>query len=130
MGKLAARNGYRVKANEMLQIIQANTNHQGYPMAEDYESLLKGEIALANGEPQKALPLFANIISRSNLFQAHESLERTHAAMGNVDLQKKETEWIQGHLGQALAEWSESMFGREISLLDFQTATMTPEIER
>jgi len=118
MGKMAARNGLLEKAQELLQIIQINTDHQGFPMAADFENLLKGELALANGEPETALSIFKTIISRSNLFQAHESLARTYAAMGNAELQDEQLDWIQDHLGQALSEMSDSMFGREMSLLD------------
>lgn len=123
MGKLAARNGQLAQAEEFLQTIQDNTDHDGFPMAEDFENLLAGEIALANGDPETALPIFNAIIARSNLFQAHESLVRTYAALGDLEQQEEKLDWIRNHKGQALAEWSESMFGREISLLDVLQAT-------
>ena len=92
-------------------------------MAEDFENLLVGEIALANGDPENALPIFNTIIARSSLFQAHESLARTYAALGDHKQHDDKVDWIRNHKGQALAEWSESMFGLEISLLDVLEAT-------
>ncbi len=123
MGKLAARNGQIAKAEELLRTIQDNTDHRGFPMAEDFENMLVGEIALAKGNPRIAMPIFEAVIERSNLFQAHESLARTYAALGESAPHDEKINWLIDHKGQALAEWSDSMFGREISLLDILEAS-------
>jgi tetratricopeptide (TPR) repeat protein len=122
-GKMAARNGYPDQASQLLEMIIQNDSHEGYPMSADYQDLLAGELALALGDIESAMAYFKKVSDGSNLFQVHESLARAYAAQSNNDLEKQELEWLVNHKGQALAEISLSVFGREMNLIDIATAS-------
>lgn len=122
IGKLAARNGQLATARQLADFIAVNDDHEENPMSEDYAGLLSAEIAMAEGELGTAQQLFELIIARSNLFQAHEGLARVLSLNGYQVRELTEIQWIYEHKGQALAQMSETMMGREMNLLNWREA--------
>ena len=77
---------------------------------------------MAEGDIETARQLFELIIANSNLFQAHEGLAKVSSLNGDTEQELAETRWIAGHKGQALAQMSETMMGRDMNLIDWRDA--------
>ena len=120
IGKLAARNGQLSTAQQLVDFIAINDDYEENPMSEDYAGLLGAEIAMAEGDLDTAEQLFELIIARSNLFQAHEGLARVLSLNGYHVRELTETQWIYEHKGQALAQMSETVMGREMNLISWR----------
>ncbi len=124
-GKMAARQGLVDEAREIQAMIRQG-RRQSDRLAADFEKLLAGEIFLAMDQGLQASALFQEVIERSGLYQAHESAARAYRTLGDEAMEERELAWLVSHKGQALVEAGDTLFGREMNLLDYIAATGSP----
>lgn len=118
LGKIAARNGQVEIATKILTRIQSRAQQSGFFFQQAYTNLLEAELALAEGNPERAVTQIKTILETGSLFQAHETLARAYEAQNKHELAIVEYLWLIQHHGQALTENMSSSYGREFNLLD------------
>ena len=122
LGKVAARTGHVELARRALEAVEADVGARPVPIWQVYQAVLRGEIALAEGDRAGALELLREAAGGPAVFEARESLARALEANGDLSAALAEWRWLGGHRGQAWAEWLEGGFGRELRLLAWNRA--------
>jgi hypothetical protein len=100
---LAARAGEPALARAALEPARAFAEHSGFPDREAWLAAAEAEVALAEGEPGRALEAIRPAMA-IDLYYAHVLMLRAHLAGGALDAALAEAEWLENHRGHMLGE--------------------------
>jgi putative peptide modification system cyclase len=116
LGKAAVRLGMIRQARRILDRVGPFADGSGIRFWEGYRQILEGELALSRGAADEAV-VHLQAATKTDLFEAHDSLAHALAAAGHPRRAAQEYRWVLNHRGQALAESiGTSFFGREAHL--------------
>jgi serine/threonine protein kinase/Tfp pilus assembly protein PilF len=122
IGAVYARNGMVSDARQLRAALGPQLAAHDVLIWRAYVALLDGELALALGDHAAAILTLRRGLGHVDLFQLHGALLRALRAGGLTDEADSELRWLVAHRGQALVEWGNTVFGRELNLLDWARA--------
>jgi putative peptide modification system cyclase len=116
-GWMAAHNGDRDLAREMLALVRDDPLLDSYPANAAMARVVEAEIAIGAGKPGDAVALLAPIAgTEDGLYFERAVLMRAHAANGELEQAAKLADWLAGQRGRA--------FGQASSLHLWQAANL------
>jgi serine/threonine protein kinase/tetratricopeptide (TPR) repeat protein len=122
VGAVYARNRMLSEAKHIRSRLTPQLEAHDILLWNAYAALLDGELSLAQGDHDAAIVTLRRGLGAADLFQLHGTLARALRAAGLSDEADSELQWLVAHRGQALVEWVDAFFGRELNLLDWARA--------
>jgi serine/threonine protein kinase/tetratricopeptide (TPR) repeat protein len=119
VGAVYARNRMLAEARQIRSSLTPQLDAHDILLWDAYVALLDGELSLAQGDHAAAIVTLRRGLGAADLFQLHGTLARALRAAGLSDEADSELQWLLAHRGQALVEWVDAFFGRELNLLDW-----------
>jgi len=119
VGAVYARNHMASEARQIRAALAPTLDAHDILLWNAYVALLDGELALAQGDHATAILTLRRGLGAADLFALHGTLMRALCAGALSDEAASELRWLVSHRGQALVEWVDAFFGRELNLLDW-----------
>jgi hypothetical protein len=118
-GWMAAHNGDRDLAREMLALVRDDPLLESYPANAAMARVVEAEIAIGAGKPGEAIALLAPVADTDGgLYFERAVLMRAHAANGDLEQAAKLADWLAGQRGRAFAEASSIHLWQSANLIE------------
>jgi putative peptide modification system cyclase len=105
-GWFAARSGDVARARAVLAKVEPFIATEGDRPEQSMRAIVQAEIALAGGEPSKAISLLLPMHDGSELYFSHAVLMRAYQANKDYAAALTEADWLAGERGRAYAEFN------------------------
>ncbi|MEM8962817.1 MAG: protein kinase [Acidobacteriota bacterium] len=117
LGKQACRLGEVELATELAEIVVRETQKSRFAIHKAYRLVLLAEIELARGRAEQSKELLRESLDTIETIQAHESLARTHEALGEIEEAIAAYQWLADHRGRAFVECQDVCIDRPTNLV-------------
>ncbi len=126
LGKIAARNGLRALATEVIRRLEPYVGRDEFPLREPAVNTLRAELLMLDERAPEAVALLRTELehSHSDLYHLRETLARACAAAGDIECAREQFTWIHDNRGRAFVEWYDDFFAKAFNVADWGAATL------
>jgi putative peptide modification system cyclase len=121
--QLAARNDNPALADQAIERVRAYVAAAGIPLLTSMLATAQAELAMANGEPEKAIDLLAlSVESGKATYNARAVLMRASAQAGDRSRARQLADWLATHRGLAYAEFGHEFMWQPANVIESDLA--------